>query len=103
MAESLNIEPALTVEVEPGYWHRGHYHEGSKSWIDPSKTWALPIGTKLYSETQFLIKKQEADRLKGLLCELVEAYCRAGDPLTREERTEDRLRLAAAYAELGIP
>jgi hypothetical protein len=42
-------EPALTIEKEPDYWSRGHYHEGSKPWIDPTKVWSLPIGTRLYT------------------------------------------------------
>lgn len=41
-------EPVLVVEKEPDYWSRGHFHEGSRSHIDPTKVWGLPIGTKLY-------------------------------------------------------
>ena len=43
------VEPALVVEVEPDYWHRGHYCEGSKPHINPLKVWELPVGTKLYT------------------------------------------------------
>ena len=42
-------EPVLVVEKEPDYWSRGHFHEGSRSHIDPTKVWSLPIGTKLYT------------------------------------------------------
>lgn len=42
-------EPVLTVEREPDYWSGGHFHEGRKPHIDPTKVWALPIGTKLYT------------------------------------------------------
>lgn len=46
---ATEAEPVLVVETEPGYWNRGHYHEGSKSYIDPTKVWRLPAGTKLYT------------------------------------------------------
>ena len=42
-------EPVLTVEREPDYWSGGHFYEGSKPHIDPTKVWSLPIGTKLYT------------------------------------------------------
>lgn len=42
-------EPVLVVQREPDYHSRGHYYEGKKSWIDPFKIYALPIGTKLYA------------------------------------------------------
>jgi hypothetical protein len=42
-------EPVLVVEREPDYWSGGHFHEGSRSHIDPTKVWGLPIGTKLYT------------------------------------------------------
>lgn len=42
-------EPVLVVGTEPGYWTRGHYCEGTKSYIDPTKVWGLPAGTKLYT------------------------------------------------------
>jgi len=42
-------EPVLVVQKEPDYHSRGHYYEGKKSWIDPFKIYALPIGTKLYA------------------------------------------------------
>lgn len=44
-----HAEPVLVVEKEPDYTSRGHFHEGSKPWIDPVKVWALPVGTKLYT------------------------------------------------------
>ena len=40
-------------------------------------------------------------KLVGALEGLDEAYCRAGSPLTREERAEDRKRLIAARAALS--
>ena len=43
-------EPVLVVEKEPDYWSGGHFHQGSKSHIDPTKVWNLPIGTKLYTD-----------------------------------------------------
>ena len=42
-------EPVLVVEKEPDYWSRGHFHQGSKPHIDPTKVWNLPIGAKLYT------------------------------------------------------
>jgi len=42
-------EPVLVVEQEPDYMSRGHFYEGSKSFIDPTEVWKLPIGTKLYT------------------------------------------------------
>lgn len=41
------------------------------------------------------------DKLAQALHDLVEAYCRAGAPLTREERREDRMRLIAAREALA--
>lgn len=49
LAEEPEPEPVLVVETEPGYWNRGHYCEGTKSYIDPTKVWGLPVGTKLYT------------------------------------------------------
>lgn len=49
LADAPEAEPVLVVETEPGYWDRGHYHEGTKSYIDPTKVWGLPVGTKLYT------------------------------------------------------
>ena len=43
-------KPVLTVEIEPDYWSGGHFYEGTKPWINPTKVWALPIGTKLYAD-----------------------------------------------------
>jgi hypothetical protein len=43
------LEPVLIVEKEPDYMSRGSFHEGTKPFIDPTKVWALPIGTKLYT------------------------------------------------------
>lgn len=42
------VTPTLVVECEPDYWSGGHFHPGTKSWVDPVKVWGLPIGTKLY-------------------------------------------------------
>ena len=42
-------EPVLVVEKEPDYWDRGHFHQGRKPHIDPTKVWNLPIGTNLYT------------------------------------------------------
>lgn len=44
-------EPVLTVEREPDYWSSGHFYEGNKPHINPTKVWSLPIGTKLYTHT----------------------------------------------------
>lgn len=50
-AKAQQIQPVLTVEKEPDYWSGGHFYEGTKSWINPTKVWALPIGTKLYADS----------------------------------------------------
>ena len=42
-------EPVLVVEKEPDYWSGGHFHEGSKPHVKPTKVWSLPIGTKLFT------------------------------------------------------
>ena len=42
-------EPVLVVEKEPDYWSGGHFHEGSKPHIKPTKVWCLPVGTKLFT------------------------------------------------------
>ena len=42
-------EPVLIVEKEPDYWSGGHFHEGSKPHIKPTKVWCLPVGTKLFT------------------------------------------------------
>lgn len=45
-------QPVLIVEREPDYWSGGHFSEGRKPHIDPTKVWALPIGTRLYAHPQ---------------------------------------------------
>ena len=50
LVDAPEAEPVLVVETEPGYWTRGHYCEGTKSYIDPTKVWGLPVGTKLYTQ-----------------------------------------------------
>ena len=50
LVDAPEPEPVLVVETEPGYWSRGHYCEGTKSYIDPTKVWGLPVGTKLYTD-----------------------------------------------------
>ena len=42
-------EPVLVVEKEPDYMSRGHFYTGTKPYIDPTKVWSLPVGTKLYT------------------------------------------------------
>lgn len=44
----------------------------------------------------------QRDALAAALAGLDEAYCRAGTPLSRDERTEDRKRLIAARAALAL-
>lgn len=51
----LNITqqaPVLIVEQERDYFSRGHFHHGTRAYIDPTKVWKLPIGTKLYTSPQ---------------------------------------------------
>lgn len=43
----------------------------------------------------------KADALKDALLGLDKAYCRAGSPLSRDERHEDRKRLIAARAAIA--
>jgi hypothetical protein len=45
---------------------------------------------------------EQRDALVAALAGLDEAYCRAGTPLSRDERTEDRKRLIAARAALAL-
>lgn len=42
-----STEPVLSVETEPDFWDRGHFHEGYKAYVDPTKVWGMTIGTKL--------------------------------------------------------
>ena len=49
LAAIENTEPVLVVEKEPDYWSGGHFHEGSRSYIKPTKVWSLPIGTELFT------------------------------------------------------
>lgn len=44
---------------------------------------------------------ERVKELEGALRGLDEAYCRSGEPLTKAERHEDRLRLIAARAALA--
>jgi len=52
--------------------------------------------TRAGLEAYGLQMKAQRDELLAALKALDEAYCRAGSPLTRDERTEDRKRLIAA-------
>jgi hypothetical protein len=61
-------EPVLVIQKEPDYHSRGHYYEGKKSWIDPFKVYALPIGTKLYARPDPRIAQ-----IEGLLREALGA------------------------------
>lgn len=45
---------------------------------------------------------EQRDALATALAGLDEAYCRAGAPLSRDERAEDRKRLIAARAALAL-
>lgn len=49
LATIAATEPVLVVEKEPDYWSGGHFHEGSKPHVKPTKVWSLPIGTKLFT------------------------------------------------------
>ena len=49
LTEIAATEPVLVVEKEPDYWSVGHFHEGSKPHIKPTKVWCLPIGTQLFT------------------------------------------------------
>ena len=49
LADIAATEPVLVVEKEPDYWSGGHFHEGSKPHIKPTKVWRLPIGTQLFT------------------------------------------------------
>ena len=49
LAAIAATEPVLIVEKEPDYWSGGHFHEGSKPHIKPTKVWCLPIGTQLFT------------------------------------------------------
>jgi hypothetical protein len=49
LAAIAATEPVLVVEKEPDYWSGGHFHEGSKPHIKPTKVWCLPIGTQLFT------------------------------------------------------
>lgn len=49
LIDAPGTQPVLVVKVEPDYWYRGHYCEGSKPYINPLEVWKLPVGTKLYT------------------------------------------------------
>ena len=61
-------EPVLTVCKQPDYWHGGHFHEGTRSYIDPLAVYSLPIGTKLDAAPVAAVRKAMA-RLADLLDE----------------------------------
>lgn len=60
------------------------------------------------SEEDHLLDIEDAQAARAAVAELIEAlggleqaYCRAGSPLSRDERMEDRKRLIAARAALA--
>ena len=58
-------EPVLVVEKEPDYWSGGHFHEGSKPHIKPTKVWCLPIGTQLFTHPM-PAESKDAERYRWL-------------------------------------
>ena len=64
-------EPVLVVVQEPDYMSRGHFHEGSKPFIDPTEVWKLPIGTKLYTHPPRSDTEQMLDAAYQSACDII--------------------------------
>ena len=89
----------MNTSHTPGPWHvagkeqvqiRSEKHQIAKAWSFAGKTGQA--NARLIAAAPDLLAA-----LQGL----DEAYCRAGTPLTREERTEDRKRIIAARAAIA--
>jgi len=76
-------EPVLVVQKEPDYHSRGHYYEGKKSWIDPFKIYALPIGTKLYAHPDPRIAALERVLTELNECGAINNWLRVSDDLRK--------------------
>lgn len=87
--------PYLNAPFDP---HHGreilHWFNGEQI-----RAYALTYGQQC-AQAQGEAQAAEIARLREALAGLEEAYCRAGSPLTKAERHEDRLRLMAARAAL---
>lgn len=82
--ERMVGEPVLVVEREPDYMNRGHYHEGTKPYIDPTKVWGLPIGTKLYAAPA---AQQQDDQTPDRYCVThADGSCISTDPRCMHNR-----------------
>lgn len=66
--------------------------ECAKAWLDSSDAHKFRKDTAAELRRLHEANAELLEALKGL----DEAYCRAGSPLTRDERTEDRKRLISA-------
>lgn len=69
----------------------------------PARRAAIDLENAARVAAEQFVKGLEAERdeLRVALQGLDDAYCRAGTPLTRDERTEDRKRLIAARAAIA--
>jgi hypothetical protein len=97
LAQQEQGEPVLVVEKEPDYMSRGHFHEGSKPFIDPTLVWKLPIGTKLYTHPPRRewrgLSEEETRRLSidcydGLLTDPLILFARAIEAALRSKNHE---------------
>ena len=109
--------PVLTVECEPDYWSGGHYYDGTKPYIAPSKVWKLPIGTKLYtappapSVPDGLIQNLVQTAMRGLLTDADMANLRRFDECCQDSDADGhavakpkmkRLELAGVVRSCGF-
>ena len=96
--------------MEFDYINFGNPDHAAREWLSDhiSKFPNSPHANKVVSKALFqtpndrLMREaaDEIERLRDALRGLDEAYCRAGTPLTKAERHEDRMRLIAARAAL---
>ena len=63
--------------------------------VDEQDLWKMH-GEEFIEDAKLVLDSAGASDLLEALKELDEAYCRAGSPLTKEERQEDRMRLIKA-------
>ena len=91
-------EPVLIVEKEPDYWASGHFYEGNKPHINPTKVWHLPIGTKLYTHPAPSVLDdvvRDAELLDWLEGEVCDSY--TGVTITRVDHREDGMIIERGF------
>ncbi|MDH2234618.1 hypothetical protein N5K37_32430 [Delftia tsuruhatensis] len=123
MSEAINSRPGpwlsegnWTYTLQHAGWRRGEEQFENRLFaqVQPGRNSSLAEANSIASlfaeagnvlhETGLTPRQlvEQRDALAAALAGLDEAYCRAGTPLSRDERTEDRKRLIAARAALAL-